>query len=325
MLVLSCRCSQRMQPSCSMARKLRIQFPGALYHVINRGNYRRDLFGTAGARQAFETALCEACGVFGWRLHAHVIMSNHFHLAVETPRANLVEGMHWLQGTFATRFNRFRKERGHLFQGRYQAILIEDAAALARVADYIHLNPVRAGMVTAGRILDFEWSSLRWFVRGERPACLVAEDFLRQAGLEDTARGWAAYVSSLQELADDAAEQGRRGFSQLSRGWAIGTDTWRRAMAKEYAQRSLDPGLEQSELRELKQALWMKRLKQHLADTGKSLGKAARARKTESWKVTTAMALRKSGVPYGWIAEQLQMGSPNSLRVHISRAKRGHN
>jgi REP element-mobilizing transposase RayT len=290
--------------------------------VINRGNYRRDLFGTVGSKRAFEKALWEACAVFGWRMHAHVIMSNHFHLALETPQADLVEGMHWLQGTFATRFNRFRKERGHLFQGRYQAILIEDEAALARVVDYIHLNPVRAGIVTAEQVLDFAWSSLRLFVRGERPDFLVATDFLRQAGLTDSTQGWAAYVRRLQELAGDSAEQERRGFGQLSRGWAIGTDAWRKAIAKDYAQRSLDPGLEQAELRELKQALWMQRLKQHLADAGKTAGKAAAARKTEPWKVSIAVALRNSGVPYGWIADQLHMGSPNALRVHISRAKR---
>ncbi len=118
-----------------MARKLRIQYEGAIYHVINRGNYRRDVFGTVGAAQAFETVVFEACKMHGWRLHAHGVMSNHYHLAVATPRANLVEGMHWLQSTFATRFNRLRQVRGHLFQGRYQALLVEDAAALARVVD----------------------------------------------------------------------------------------------------------------------------------------------------------------------------------------------
>ena len=305
-----------------MARKLRIQYPDALYHVINRGNYRRDLFGTVGARRAFETALWEACDSFRWRLHGYVIMSNHFHLAVETPQADLVEGMHWLQGTFATRFNRLRKERGHLFQGRYQALVIEDEAALARVVDYIHLNPVRARTVTAAKLLEFPWSSLRRFVRGERPVCLEAKGFLRQAGLEDSARGWTSYVKSLQDLAGDEAEQQRRGFARLSRGWAIGTDAWRKAMAKEYAQRSLDPGLEQAELRELKQACWTKLLTQQLANAGKSLARAAKARKTEPWKLGVAVALRSSGVPYGWIAEQLHMGSPNALRVHISRAKR---
>ncbi len=101
-----------------MARRLRIQYDGALYHVLNRGNYRRDVFETVGAVQAFVSVLVEAVSRYGWWLHAYVVMQNHFHLAVETPRANLVEGMHWLQGTLATRFNRYRDERGHLFQGQ---------------------------------------------------------------------------------------------------------------------------------------------------------------------------------------------------------------
>jgi len=104
-----------------MARKLRLEFPGACYHVINRGNYRTALFQTAGARAAFEACLFEACAKSGWLLHAFVIMRTHFHLAIETPGGNLVSGMHWLQCTFATRFNRLRDERGHLFQGRYKA------------------------------------------------------------------------------------------------------------------------------------------------------------------------------------------------------------
>ena len=105
-----------------MARPLRVQFQGARYHVVNRGNYRSDVFGTVGAAQAFESVLSEGCKRYGWQLFAHVIMRNHFHLAVETPLPNLAEGMHWLQGTFATRFNRYRGERGHLFQGRYYAV-----------------------------------------------------------------------------------------------------------------------------------------------------------------------------------------------------------
>ena len=94
-----------------MARRLRIQYEGALYHVFKRGNYRRDVFESLGAVQAFVGVLVEAVGRYGWKLHAYVVMRNHFHLAVETPRANLVEGMHWLQGTLARRFNRYRDER----------------------------------------------------------------------------------------------------------------------------------------------------------------------------------------------------------------------
>ena len=100
-----------------MARKLRLEYENALYHVINRGNYRADIFATEGAKVAFERCLFEACEKSGWMLHAFVIMRNHYHLALETPGANLVAGMKWLQATFANRFDRMRKEQGHVFQG----------------------------------------------------------------------------------------------------------------------------------------------------------------------------------------------------------------
>ena len=84
-----------------MARKLRLEFPGAIYHVINRGNYRDYVFKSVGAKQAFEACVFGACERSGWLLHAFVIMGNHYHLAVETPKGNLVAGMQWLQSTFA--------------------------------------------------------------------------------------------------------------------------------------------------------------------------------------------------------------------------------
>ncbi|MGH7945844.1 MAG: transposase [Opitutaceae bacterium] len=121
-----------------MARKLRLEFPGALYHVINRGNYRSWVFGEDRTRTAFEQCLLETCERGGWWLHAFVIMGNHFHLAVETPEGNLVAGMQWLQSTFANRFNRLRHVNGHLFQGRYKSLLIEPGAALG---DFRSLTP----------------------------------------------------------------------------------------------------------------------------------------------------------------------------------------
>ncbi|MBI5768031.1 MAG: transposase, partial [Verrucomicrobia bacterium] len=96
-----------------MARKLRLEFPGACYHVINRGNYRARVFATEATRAAFEACVFEACEKSGWVLHAFVVMNNHYHLALETPEGNLVAGMQWLQATFANRFNRLRGERGH--------------------------------------------------------------------------------------------------------------------------------------------------------------------------------------------------------------------
>ncbi|MEX2044828.1 MAG: transposase, partial [Opitutus sp.] len=138
-----------------MPRKLRLEYAGACYHVINRGNYRQAIFGGEGAAEAFERCLGEACGQFSWRIHAYVIMRNHFHLAVETPEPNLSAGMKWLQGTWANRFNRYRGLTGRPFQGRYKALHAEPGHALAQVAHYIHLNPVRARVTVAAELGGF--------------------------------------------------------------------------------------------------------------------------------------------------------------------------
>jgi putative transposase len=157
-----------------MPRKLRLEYPGAIYHVINRGNYRGHIFGTEGAKAAFEECLFEARTMSAWVLHAFVLMSNHYHLALETPEGNLVAGMQWLQATFANRFNRLRRERGHLFQGRYKALLVEGGGALGAVCHYIHLNPVRAGLVAVERLRSFRYSSY-WYLweKRQRPGFLA--------------------------------------------------------------------------------------------------------------------------------------------------------
>jgi REP element-mobilizing transposase RayT len=103
-----------------MPRKQRIEYPGAVYHIISRGNYRKELFLHEKTGEAFERTIFEAAERCGWKLYAYVIMSNHYHLVIETPEPNLVEGMKWLQSTFATRFNRLYNERGHVFQGALQ-------------------------------------------------------------------------------------------------------------------------------------------------------------------------------------------------------------
>jgi REP element-mobilizing transposase RayT len=211
-----------------MARRPRIQFAGALYHIINRGNYRRDIFETEGAAQAFEKCLFEACEKSGWRLHAYVIMRNHFHLAVETPQGNLVKGMHWLQGTFATRFNRFRSEQGYLFQRRYQAILVEPGPTLSYVVNYIHLNPVKCGLLTVDRMDEYRWCSFRRFVQKNRPAFLVCEEWLAELGrFSDSRAGWRSYRDYLSWLITDKPEQKNQAFEQMTRGWALGSKEFR--------------------------------------------------------------------------------------------------
>jgi len=134
-----------------MARPLRVEFAGACYHVINRGNYRRGLFEGQGAAAAFERALGEAAERFQWRIHAYVIMSNHFHLALELTEPNLSEGMKWLQGTWIRRYNGFRRIVGRPFQGRYKAILAAPGHVFGQICHYIHLNPVRARLRSPDR------------------------------------------------------------------------------------------------------------------------------------------------------------------------------
>lgn len=303
-----------------MARKLRIEFEGAIYHVLNRGNYRRDLFTNAGEAQAFVATLQETVKIYGWRLHAYAVMRNHYHLAVQTPQPNLKEGMHWLQSTFATRFNRLHGERGHLFQGRYQALLVEDDAALTRLVNYIHLNPVRAGIVSPEHVATFRWSSLGGFVRGAGFEGLSAEDWLRAMGLSDTDGGWQSYVERLHQLALDPAEQERLGFGAMSRGWAIGTQGWKKTVAKDHATLALTPGLAAAEARTLREASWQARLNAVLAKEGRTSEELREARRSAPWKLELAVSVRDScGASAAWLGEAMHLGKSDSVRSLLSR------
>ena len=302
-----------------MARKLRIEYEGAIYHVLNRGNYRRDLFESGGEAMAFMTTLQEAVANYGWRLHAYAVMRNHYHLALETPQPNLVDGMHWLQSTFATMFNRFHRERGHLFQGRYQAILIENDASLARVVDYIHLNPVRAKIIEAEQMAAFRWSSLGRFVKGERFEGMTSSSWLQTHGLHDTPQEWLAYEEHLQRLATDDEAQKNAGFETMSKGWAIGSEAWRSALAKDYAHKALHPGLAADEIRAMKEERWAECFKQILSAEGKTQDDLWNGMKSAPWKIDLAAQLRReTGAPIKWVAQRLHMGNPNSVRGYLS-------
>ena len=217
-----------------MARKLRLEFPGACYHVINRGNYRSAIFRAEGAKRAFESCLFEACAKSGWLLHAYVLMSNHYHLAVETPEGNLVTGMQWLQATFANRFNKLRGERGHLFQGRYKSLLVEEGGPLGQVCHYIHLNPVRAGVVPVEKLPGYRYGSYWYLPRPrQRPAGLQLATALREAGdLADTKAGWQAYAQYLSWQASDGPAGRNKAYVSMSKGWALGGADFKHTLIK---------------------------------------------------------------------------------------------
>jgi len=149
-----------------MARKLRVEYAGAIYHVMNRGDRREPIFKDNADRKLFVETLAKACQKTAWQVHAFCLMSNHFHLVVETPQPNLVAGMKWFLGTYTGRFNRRHKLFGHLFSGRYKSLVVDGSGTgyLKTVCDYVHLNPARAKLLRAQqRLKSIAGAVIRFF------------------------------------------------------------------------------------------------------------------------------------------------------------------
>jgi putative transposase len=142
-----------------MTRPLRLEFEGALYHITSRGDRRENIYENDEDRQGFLSLLARVCETHNWTCHAYCLMSNHYHLLVETPEANLSKGMRQLNGVYTQDFNRCNHCCGHVFGGRYKSILVDKDSYLLELTRYIVLNPVRAGMVQ--RAQDWPWSSFR--------------------------------------------------------------------------------------------------------------------------------------------------------------------
>jgi putative transposase len=160
-----------------MARPLRIEFPGALYHVTSRGNERKAIFRDDGDRTRFLERLAAVVARQRLRIHAYALMRNHYHLLVETPEGNLARALAQLNGTYTQEFNRRHHRSGHLLQGRYKAILVDKDAYLLELSRYIHLNPVRAGEVRTA--WKYPWSSAAAYVgKVAAAACLTVEEVL---------------------------------------------------------------------------------------------------------------------------------------------------
>ena len=202
-----------------MARKLRVEYPGAVYHVMNRGDRREPIFRDDADRQRFVNTLGEACGKTGWQVHALCLMPNHFHMVLETPRGNLVAGMKWFLGTYTGRFNRRHKLFGHLFSGRYKALIVDGSGNgyLKAVCDYVHLNPARAKLLRSGQALrEYRWSSYRGRALGIPDALLDEDPWYTGLGIHAKARqqAYQAWVDAAVRADEwthirQATQQGR--------------------------------------------------------------------------------------------------------------------
>jgi len=159
-----------------MARPLRVEYPGAYYHVINRGNNQEHIFKNDRDKEKFLEYLEKAVERFSIIIHTYCLMDNHFHLLVETPEPNLSRAMQWVNVSYATYFNRKRGRHGHLFQGRFKAILIDADEYLKHLSRYIHLNPVRAKMVSDPG--EYNWSSYPAFIGKQKKPKLLQTNWL---------------------------------------------------------------------------------------------------------------------------------------------------
>jgi putative transposase len=295
-----------------VARQLRIQYEGAIYHLMNRGDRREEIFRDDVDRKRFLEALEGVCQKTGWQVHAYCLMSNHFHLVVETPRANLVEGMKWLLGTYTMRFNRRHKLSGHLFAGRYKSLLIDGATPgyLRTVCDYVHLNPVRARLVERReRLQKYRWSSYPSYLRSreKRESWLRCDRLFGEHGLTKESR--RSRLEFARRMKQRCVEPNDPNAEQIRRGWSFG--------AQDFIARLLDriPGSvsehhqarERTETDEQKaEAIISARLK----ELGWGKADLGARRKSDPQKVALANALRsETTMSLKWIARRLEMGS----------------
>lgn len=200
-----------------MVRPLRIEYAGAFYHVLNRGQRREPIVQEEPDRERFVSDLAKLAQQYGVRIHGYCLMTNHYHLILETPQANLSQAVQWLNVAYATYYNRRHRLCGHLFQGRFKALLLDSGRYLEAVSRYIHLNPVRAGIVADAR--RYPWSSCRYFV-GRDPA----PDWLQ---MHQILGGFAATLKAAQRrygqyLAQPAGDP----FADVVAGSILGSPTF---------------------------------------------------------------------------------------------------
>jgi len=300
-----------------MARKLRVEYPGAIYHVMSRGDHREVIFKDEADRERFIATLGEACAKTDWQVHALCLMPNHFHLVLETPQPNLVAGMKWLLGTYTSRFNRRHKMFGHLFSGRYKSLIVDGSrnGYLKTVCDYVHLNPARARLIEPHQPLrGYRWSTWPDYLKsaGKRPAWLRADRLLGEYHLpHDSAAGRRRLEEALEQKrgAKDGDE-----FKAIRRGWFFGDDALKEELLAqvsaqagrwhygEAVQASAEAKAERIVNEELTKRKWDEQT-------------LAGRRKGDAGKLAIAQRLRKdTTVTLAWIAERLQMGT----RTHLS-------
>ena len=308
-----------------MPRKLRVEYEGAIFHVLNRGDRREPIFVDDPDRACFLETLGEACGKTQWQVHAFCLMGNHFHLVVETPRANLVAGMRWFLGTYTARFNRRHKFFGHLFSGRYKSLVVDGSGTgyLKTVCEYVHLNPARAKLLRPEQPLkDYRWSSWPEYLKSpdKRWPWLRVDRVLGEWGVkQDNAAGRRQLEQGMEQRRELEMSQENTDWKKLRRGWCWGPKGFREELLDLIGEKQ---GKQHhgEELRESDEQKAERLVGELLRKAGWTQGELKRRRKGDLKKARMAARLRgETTMTWTWISRRLEMGhwrtAANAVRV----------
>ena len=311
-----------------MPRQWRIEYPGAIYHVMSRGDRRQQIFLDDVDRQDFLKTLAETCQKTGFLAHAYCLMPNHFHLVVETPESNLVAGMAWLLSTYTIRFNQRHKLSGHLFSGRYKALIVEGSGTgyLKTVCDYVHLNPVRASLLQPEQRLGaYPWTSLLWYGAAAeyRPAWLCVARLLGEHGLPaDTAASREELLSRME--ARRLAEANEEALAPIRRGWCFGSEIFRQELLAKLDQQAGEWGKGKLR-REHGENRAERIIAEELGKLGWSEADLEQARKSAPGKMAIAGRLRReTTMPLKWIAARIHLGTSKSANARVHQWMRNN-
>ena len=304
-----------------MARQARIEYPGAIHHVMSRGDRREDIYLDDVDRQDFLKTLAEACQKTGWQVQAYCLMSNHFHLVVETPEANLGEGMHWFLSTYTIRLNKRQALSGHVFSGRFKSLIVEGSGNgyLRTACDYVHLNPVRAGLLGPEEALvAYPWSSLIWYAAApqHRPSWMQVNRLLGQHGIhQDSAEGRALFLSYMERRRLEARDE--ETLRDFEAGWCLGSQEFRQKMLELVGGKSSE-SLSGTLRRESAEAKAARIIAEELNRLGWTEADLIARRKTDPGKLALAARLRKeTTLTVKRIAALAHLGTSKSANVRL--------
>lgn len=299
-----------------MARRLRLISNQGAYHVYNRAELGQPIFETDAAKQVFLETIFLVAHRFAWQLHAFAIMTNHFHLVITTPRGNLSEGMHALQSAFANKHKVFRGSIGHVFQSRFGCAHYPVGPLVARKIDYVHLNPVRAGIITLEELRDYPWTSYRLLRRpGLRGLVTIGQALGIMHGLRDDPAGWEAYEERLRfELTTEERPATDEELFGLVRKQKIG----RRA---DDISLPAVVGKSGELLRIEEESRWEQVLQAELTAVGRQNDELTALPHSQAWKLTLARRMRDNhAVPASWIARRMGFNSGAYLRKLLAQS-----